>query len=126
MPHAALVTVAVAVAGAAVAAMAAADSVWTLGLCNAVLLLATSQAGLLVRSIRQEIVPRHLLGRVTATVRTVFVSATPLGALLAGAATTAMAGNPRPVFAVAGTALVACTAVAWATVLRHHTRPPGP
>jgi hypothetical protein len=86
---------------------------------NACLLFATSQASLLVRAIRQEIVPRELLGRVTAAVRTLFVSATSLGAVLAGAGTAAFGDDPRPVFLICGTVLASATVAAWFLSLRH-------
>lgn len=113
-----LVGVALAVVALAVTAMAATGTWWTLAAANTVLVSGTPLAGLLVRSIRQEIVPRAMLGRVTATVRTLFLSATPLGTLVAGAATRE-AGGPRPVFAVSGVLLAASCGVAWVTVLRH-------
>jgi MFS family permease len=71
-----LVATTIAIASCAVAAMAAARSWWALAVANALLIFASSQGGLLVRSIRQELVPRELLGRVTAAARTIFVSAT--------------------------------------------------
>jgi MFS family permease len=71
-----LVATTIAIASCAVTAMAAARSWWALAVANALLIFASSQGGLLVRSIRQELVPRELLGRVTAAARTIFVSAT--------------------------------------------------
>jgi MFS family permease len=114
-----LVAASVAVAGAGVAAMGAAASWWALALANATLIFASSQGSLLVRSIRQEIVPREMLGRVTAAVRTVFVSATPLGAALAGLGTRVAGNDPRAVFVMAGGMLIAAVALAWYTTLRH-------
>jgi MFS family permease len=119
LPRVPLIAVTIALAGAAVAAMAAAGSVWTLAACNAALIFATAQAGLLVRSIRQELVPRRMLGRITAAVRTVFVSATPLGSVVAGLGTRAAGGDPRPTFLAAGCALALATVIAWFTTLRH-------
>jgi hypothetical protein len=85
---------------------------------NAALLFATSQASLLVRAIRQEIVPRELLGRVTAAVRTLFVSATPLGAVLVGAGAVVFGGDPRPVFLIFGIVLAGSAVAAWFLSLR--------
>jgi MFS family permease len=119
LPRVPLIAVTIALAGAAVAVMAAAGSVWTLAACNAALIFATAQAGLLVRSIRQELVPRRMLGRITAAVRTVFVSATPLGSVVAGLGTRAAGGDPRPTFLAAGCALALATVIAWFTTLRH-------
>jgi MFS family permease len=115
----AFVTALIAAAGAAVAVMAVTTGMWSLAAANAALIFATSQAGLLVRGIRQELVPRAMLGRVTATVRTVFVSATPLGSLIGGTATRGAHGDPRPAFSVAGIMLMCVTGAAWARTLRH-------
>jgi len=116
----ALVTGSVAVAGCAVAVMAGARSWWQLAIANAALLFAAALGSLLVRSIRQELVPRHLLGRVTAAARTLFISATPLGAIVASGITTASGGSPRPAFLAAGSVLAVSSVAAWGTTLRHH------
>ena len=115
-----LVATTIAIASCAVTAMAAARSWWALAAANALLIFASSQGGLLVRSIRQELVPRELLGRVTAAARTIFVSATPVGALIAGLGTRAAGNDPRPVFLGAGCLLALAIAVAWFSALRHH------
>ena len=114
-----LVATTIAIASCAVAAMAAARSWWALAVANALLIFASSQGGLLVRSIRQELVPRELLGRVTAAARTIFVSATPVGALIAGLGTRAAGNDPRPMFLGAGCLLALAIAVAWFSTLRH-------
>lgn len=121
----ALVTGSVAVAGIAVAVMAAARSPWQLAAANAALLFAAALGSMLVRSIRQELVPRHMLGRVTAAARTLFVSATPLGTLIAAGITTAAGGSPRPAFLAAGSVLAVSAGVAWTTTLRRHARDSG-
>ena len=114
-----LVATTIAIASCAVTAMAAARSWWALAVANALLIFASSQGGLLVRSIRQELVPRELLGRVTAAARTIFVSATPVGALIAGLGTRAAGNDPRPMFLGAGCLLALAIAVAWFSTLRH-------
>lgn len=114
-----IVTASIMLAGIAVTAMALTRTWWQLAVANAALLFAASQASLLVRAIRQELVPREMLGRVTAAVRTIFVSATPIGSLIASAGTQA-AGSPRPAFAAAGALLIVCTVIAWRAALRHH------
>lgn len=121
----ALVTGSVVIAGVAVAVMAAARSWWQLAIANAALLFAAALGSLLVRSIRQELVPRHMLGRVTAAARTLFVSATPLGVLIASGVTAASGGNPRPAFLAAGSVLVVSAGVAWRLTLRHHAHRTG-
>ena len=119
LPRVPLVAAAVSVAGLAAAGIGLSRGLASLMAANACLLFATSQASLLVRAIRQETVPRELLGRVTVAVRTLFVSATPLGAVLAGAGTAAFGGDPRPVFLICGTALASATVAAWFLSLRH-------
>lgn len=119
LPRVPLVTAAVTVAGLAAAGIGLSRGMASLLAANACLLFATSQGSLLARAIRQEIVPRELLGRVTAAVRTLFVSATPLGAVLAGAGTTLAGGDPRPVFLACGTVLAIAAIAAWFLSLRH-------
>jgi MFS family permease len=119
LPRVPLVAAAVTVAGVAAIGIGLSRGLASLMVANACLLFATSQASLLVRAIRQEIVPRELLGRVTAAVRTLFVSATPLGAILAGAGTAAFGDDPRPVFLICGTVLASATVAAWFLSLRH-------
>jgi MFS family permease len=119
LPRVPLVAAAVSVAGLAAAGIGLSRGLASLMAANACLLFASSQASLLVRAIRQETVPRELLGRVTVAVRTLFVSATPLGAVLAGAGTAAFGGDPRPVFLICGTALASATVAAWFLSLRH-------
>jgi hypothetical protein len=55
-------------------------------------------------------VPRHLLGRVTGTVRMPFLAVSPPGVTLAGLVTAALGGDPRPVFLGAGVIVVAAAA----------------
>lgn len=119
LPRVPLVTAAVTVAGLAAAGIGLSRGLASLMAANACLLFATSQASLLVRAIRQEIVPRQLLGRVTAAARTLFVSATPLGAVLAGAGTAVFGGDPRPVFLICGIVLASAAAAVWFVSLRH-------
>lgn len=73
----------------------------------------------MLRTLRQQIVPRRLLGRVTSTVRTICLALTPVGAVVAGVLTTALGGDPRPVFLGAGLLIMITTVIAWTTALRH-------
>jgi hypothetical protein len=75
-------------------------------------------ASLVNRTQRQRLVPRDLLGRVTSTVRVLFLAVDPLGVVAAGAATVALGGDPRPVFLVAGITVVVAAAGGWAGGLR--------
>lgn len=84
----------------------------------------TVAASVNIRAIRQRVVPREMLGRITSTARTLAFVANPAGALLAGAVTSsATAGNPRPVFVVAGALGVLVAVAGYLLVLR---RPHGP
>jgi hypothetical protein len=65
-----------------------------------------------MRSLRQVIVPRELLGRVTASWRLGGKAVTFAGALLAGTTAAAMGNDPRPVFAVAGSLALLTVTVA--------------
>jgi hypothetical protein len=71
-------------------------------------------ASLVNRTQRQRLVPRDLLGRVTSTVRVLFLAMDPLGVVAASAATVALGGDPRPVFLVAGVTVVVAAAGGWA------------
>ena len=65
------------------------------------------------RSLRQILVPRELLGRVTASWRFGGQATTLVGGVLAGALAGVLGNNPRPVFAVAGGLTLLTVAVAW-------------
>lgn len=71
-----------------------------------------------LRALRQVLVPRHLLGRVTSTWRLASQAVTILGALLAGTMTGLLGNDPRPVIAAAGVLTVAATAGAWLLGIR--------
>jgi hypothetical protein len=113
-----LVVLAIGSAGVAVAAMWLASSAAALALANLGYGAALVVASLVNRTQRQRLVPRHLLGRVTSTVRVLFLAMDPLGVVAAGAATVALGGDPRPVFLAAGTVVVLAAALGWATGLR--------
>jgi hypothetical protein len=95
--------------------------VWLVAAANLVLGGATIVATVNIRALRQKVVPRSMLGRVTATARTLAFAANPAGAALAGALTAVAAGNPRPMFLVAGLLGIACAAVS----SRYGLRPAG-
>ena len=69
------------------------------------------------RTQRQRIVPRAMLGRVTSGVRVLFLAVDPVGVVLVGTATSALGGDPRPVFLAAGT-VTAAAAAGWLAGLR--------
>ena len=119
-----LVLLAIAAAGASVATMCLASSAVTLAAANMGYGAALVVASLVNRTQRQRLVPRDLLGRVTSTVRVLFLTVDPLGVVAAGAATVALGGDPRPVFLVAGVTVMVAAAGGWAGGLRAATGDP--
>jgi hypothetical protein len=113
-----LVLLAIATAGGSVATMCLASSAATLAAANLGYGAALVVASLVNRTQRQRLVPRELLGRVTSTVRVLFLAVDPLGVVAAGAATAALGGDPRPVFLVAGVTVMGAAAGGWAGGLR--------
>ena len=63
-----------------------------------------------------------MLGRVTRGVRVLFLAVDPLGVVIAGTATSALGGDPRPVFLAAGGVTVAAAAGGWLAGLRRAGR----
>ena len=106
--------------GAALVAVSAAPDLAWLMIANVVLVYATIVAGLVNRTVRQRVVPRELLGRVTSTIRAFGLGATPVGAVLAGTFTQLMDGDPRPVFLGSGLIILLATPLTWFHTLRHH------
>jgi predicted MFS family arabinose efflux permease len=121
-----LVAIAAAATGVSLAAMSAANSVATLTAAQVMYVWALVVASLMIRSLRQEIVPRELLGRVSGTVRTLFLTVVPLGVLITGSLTSLLGNNPRPVFLGCGLIIAASVAVAWLSTLRRWPAQPGP
>jgi hypothetical protein len=113
-----LIVIAIMAAGAAMAAMSAAGSAPSLMAANAAYTGAVVVASLVNRTQRQRIVPRAMLGRVTSGVRVLFLAVDPIGVVLVGTATSALGGDPRPVFLVAGTVTAAAAAAGWLAGLR--------
>src|SRR5215467_6892222 len=70
-------------------------------------------ASVTMRSLRQVLVPRDLLGRVTASWRLGGQAVTLIGAVLAGSAAALLGNDPRPVFAGAGCLTLLTVATAW-------------
>jgi hypothetical protein len=112
-----LVVAAIVAAGLAISAMSAAATAPVLAGANAAYACALVQASLVNRTQRQRLVPREMLGRVTSTVRVLFLAVDPLGVVIAGSVA-AVLGDPRPVFLGAGVMIVATAAAGWAAGLR--------
>jgi predicted MFS family arabinose efflux permease len=121
-----LITAAIGACGIAVAAMSAATSFASLLLANLAYLWALVVASLLNRTQRQQSIPRELLGRVTGTVRLLFLAVEPLGVLIAGTLTAALGNDPRLVFLGSGTLVVITAAGGWFLGLRTRTSRSGP
>ena len=119
-----LVVLTVAASGLALGSVSLTHSLVTLCAANLVYLGTITVASLANRTYRQLIVPRALLGRVTSTVRLLFLTADPLGVVIAGALATAI-GDPRPVFLGAGLLVTVTAAAGWRAGLRR-AGPAGP
>jgi hypothetical protein len=118
-----MVVLAVAASGLALASVSITGSLVTLGAVNLVYLWAITAASLANRTYRQLIVPRELLGRVTSTVRLLFLAADPVGVVIAGSLAAAI--GPRPVFLGAGILVAVTAAAGWRAGLRR-AGPAGP
>ncbi|MGW8330079.1 MFS transporter [Streptomyces sp. NPDC055897] len=118
MRHETLIALSAACLGTTLACLGVATSLVPLLLLNLLLGGSTVTAVVLIRTLRQRLVPRALLGRVTATARVAALAASPVGALAGGALTTLNHGNPRPVFMAAGVLSVLTTVAAWTFGLR--------
>jgi MFS family permease len=112
------------VSGAAMLLLGAALSAPVALAANVLYTWAIVAASVTNRSLRQALVPRPLLGRVTASWRLSSQAVTLAGGLLAGAAA-ALAGSPRPVFAAAGVLTLLTVTITWLAALRHERLPPG-
>ncbi|MFD6431773.1 MFS transporter [Streptomyces venezuelae] len=99
---------AVTLGGIAVACLGLTRSVPVIGALSATMLLATGVAGICSMSLRQEVTPGHLLGRVTAAFWTTHYSLGPLGA---AAVTAAAAGFGVAEVCLAVGAGVVCVAL---------------
>jgi MFS family permease len=115
-----LCVAAVLLIGIALATAGLAPNIWWLALGNAVLIWADVLASIVVRTLRQRLVPRELLGRVTSAMRTVVLAAAPAGAVLAGLLTHLAGNNPRPVFLAAAVLIGVCAPIVWIFGLRRH------
>jgi hypothetical protein len=104
--------------GIALIVVSAATTMSVLLAGNLLYTWAVVAASVTMRALRQALVPRALLGRVTASWRLGGQSVTLAGAVLAGALASIMGGHPRPVFAGAGLLTLLTVGVAWLTGLR--------
>jgi MFS family permease len=115
--------------GGSLLALAAALNPLQLALANALHGALSVFASVHIRALRQRIVPREVLGRVTATARTVAFAANPVAAALFGLLTATAGGNARWSFLTAAVLSVASAAVAYRGMLARRTygeEPAGP
>ncbi|MET8871846.1 MFS transporter [Nocardia sp. NPDC004604] len=109
-------------AGIATAAMSLAHTWAVLAAANAIYLWALVTASLVNRTQRQLMVRGDMLGRVTSTVKLLFLAVDPIGVFVAGSLTLALDGDPRFVFLGAGTLVTGAAIVAWYAGLRGYRR----
>jgi MFS family permease len=109
-------TGAVAVCGLAFAGMGWADDVTTVALLSAAFLACVGMAGTCSMSLRQEVTPEHLLGRVTSAFWTLQYSVAPIGAAVLTWA--AEERGTTPVALVAGACCVLIALAALFTPIR--------
>lgn len=112
------IAICAATSGCALIAVSAATSMPVLLAANLLYTWAIIAASVTMRALRQVLVPREFLGRVTASWRVGGQSVTLIGGVLAGAGASVLGGNPRAVFAVAGALTLVTVVVAWLAGLR--------
>ncbi len=109
--------------GAALILIATATSRPVLVIGNLLYTAAIIAASVTMRALRQVLVPRELLGRVTASWRLGGQAVTFAGALVAGAVASLCGGDPRPVIAGAGLITLLTVVTAWLAALRRQDAP---
>ncbi len=109
--------------GVALILIAAATSLPVLAIGNMAYTAAVIAASVTMRALRQVLVPRELLGRVTASWRLGGQAVTLAGALVAGVMASVCGGDPRPVIAGAGLVTLLTVAIAWLAGLRRQDAP---
>ena len=115
------VVLSAAASGVALIVIGTAASTPVLLLGNLLYTWAIVAASVTLRALRQLLVPRDILGRVTASWRLGGQSVTLIGGVLAGAGADLLGGDPRPVFAVAGSLTLLTVAVAWLAGIRRES-----
>jgi predicted MFS family arabinose efflux permease len=109
--------------GVALILISTATSLPVLMTGNLVYTAAIIAASVTMRALRQVLVPREVLGRVTASWRLGGQAATLAGALVAGATASLCDGDPRPAIAGAGLMTLLTVVIAWLAGLRRQDAP---
>ena len=109
------------VQGVAVAAMGATGTVFGIAAAASVFAMAMIVRSVNSVSMRQEVTPDHLLGRVTAAFWTLITAPAPLGATLATAIATRT--GVGPVFYASGVLTLGLAAIGFASPLRRYAAP---
>ena len=109
--------------GVALILIATATTMPVLVTGNLVYTAAIIAASVTMRALRQVLVPRELLGRVTASWRLGGQAVTVAGALVAGAMASLCGDDPRPVIAGAGLMTLLTVVIAWLTGIRRQDVP---
>ena len=112
------ITLCCAASGVALLLISAATAMPVLLAGNVLYMWAIIAASVTNRSLRQALVPRELLGRITASWRLGGQAVTVIGGVLAGVMAGLLGNNPRPVIAAAGCLTVFTVAAAWFAGLR--------
>ncbi|WP_218038212.1 MFS transporter [Acrocarpospora pleiomorpha] len=112
-----------AIAGLAIVGIGFAGSVWGVAAIMACYLACVSVAGICSMSLRQQVTPDHLLGRVTSAFWTIHFALGPVGAAALTWGAARFGSTPVFVFAGAGCLLLAVIALATPVRQRHPERP---
>jgi MFS family permease len=110
------------VSGLAILGLGLAGSVWGVAAIMALYLACVSLAGICSMSLRQQVTPAHLLGRVTSAFWTIHFSLGPVGAAALGWAAARHGATAVFVFAGASCLLLALVALATPVRQRHPER----
>ncbi|MGV4985734.1 MFS transporter [Streptomyces sp. NRAIS4] len=108
--------------GCAIASIGLVSKPITLGSMNFMVSASLVLVVVVIRNLRQQLVPSNLLGRVTATARMTALASAPVGAMLAGFFTGLNHGNPEPVYIGAGALVISSTVAMWLGGLRKYSR----
>jgi MFS family permease len=115
------VVLSAAASGVALIVIGTAASMPVLLVGNLIYTWAIIAASVTMRALRQFLVPREVLGRVTASWRFGGQSVTLIGGVLAGAGAGLLGGDTRSVFAAAGSLTLVTVAIAWIAGIRHES-----